>query len=72
MVYLKTQLLTFKTHVVNLKHDVKDLSRDLQRLEVRDELRTKTLISFWESFPWFSYRNVCNSSVEPLTIAARY
>ena len=32
-----------KTHVVNLKCDAKDLSRDLQRLEVRGKLGSKTL-----------------------------
>ena len=31
MTYVKTQLPTLKTHVVNLKRDAKDLSRDLQR-----------------------------------------
>ena len=30
-----TYVKTLKTHVVNLKRDAKDLSRDLQRLEVR-------------------------------------
>ena len=35
MTYVKTYLPTLKTHVVNLKRDAKDLSRDLQRLEVR-------------------------------------
>ena len=39
---LKT-LPTLKTHVVNLKRDMKDLSRDLQRLEVRGKLGSKTL-----------------------------
>ena len=34
MTYVKTYLPTLKTHVVNLKRDAKDLSRDLQRLEV--------------------------------------
>ena len=34
-----------KTHVVNLKLDAKDLSRDLQRLEVRSKLESKTLYS---------------------------
>ena len=34
MTYVKTYLPTLKTHVVNLKSDAKDLSRDLQRLEV--------------------------------------
>ena len=29
--------------VVNLKRDAKDLSRDLQRLEVRGKLESKTL-----------------------------
>ena len=32
MTYVKTYLLTLKTHVVNLKHDAKDLSRDFQRV----------------------------------------
>ena len=36
-------LLTLKTHVVNLKRDAKDLSRDLQRLEVRGKLGSKNL-----------------------------
>ena len=35
MTYVKTYLPTLKTHVVNLKRDANDLSRDLQRLEVR-------------------------------------
>ena len=35
MTYVKTYLPTLKTHVVNPKRDAKDLSRDLQRLEVR-------------------------------------
>ena len=43
MTYMKTYLPTLKTHVANLKHDPKDLSRDLQRLEVRGKLRSKTL-----------------------------
>ena len=30
-------------NVVNLKRDVKDFSRDLQRLEVRGKLGSKTL-----------------------------
>ena len=30
-------------HVVNLKRDAKDLSRDFQRLEVRGKLGSKTL-----------------------------
>ena len=38
MTYVKTYLPTLKTHVVNLKRDAKDLSRDLQRLEVRGKL----------------------------------
>ena len=45
MTYVKTYLLTLKTHVVNLKRDSKDLSRDLQRLEVRGKLGSKTLYS---------------------------
>ena len=43
MTYVKTQLPTLKTNVVNLKRDAKDLSRDLQRLEVRGKLGSKTL-----------------------------
>ena len=42
MAYVKTYLPTLKTHVVNLKRDAKDLSRDLQRLEVRGKLGSKT------------------------------
>ena len=45
MTYVKTYLPTLKTHVVNLKRDAKDLSRDLQRLEVRGKLGSKTLYS---------------------------
>ena len=43
MAYVITYLLTFKTHVVNFKRDVKDLSRDLQRFEVSGKLGSKTL-----------------------------
>ena len=46
MTYVKTYLPTLKTHVVNLKRDAKDLSRDLQRLEsleFRGKLGSKTL-----------------------------
>ena len=43
MTYVKTYLPTSKTHVVNLKPDAKDLSRDLQRLDVRGKLGSKTL-----------------------------
>ena len=45
MTYVKTYLPTLKTHVVNLKRDAKDLSCDLQRLEVRGKLGSKTL--YW-------------------------
>ena len=41
----ETYLPTLKTHVVNLKRDTKDLSRDLQQLEVRGKLRSTTL--YW-------------------------
>ena len=34
---------TMKTHVINLKRDAKDLSRELQRLEVRGKLGSKAL-----------------------------
>ena len=43
MTYVKTYLPTLKTHVVNLKRDAKDLSCDLQRLEVSGKLGSKTL-----------------------------
>ena len=43
MAYMKTYLPTLKTHVVNLKRDARDSSRDLQRLEVRGKLGSKTL-----------------------------
>ena len=43
MTYVKTYLSTLKTHVVNVKRDAKDLSRDLQRLDVRGKLGSKTL-----------------------------
>ena len=43
MTYVKTQLPTLKTQVVDLKRDAKDFSRDLQRLEVRGKLGSKTL-----------------------------
>ena len=43
MTYVKTYLPTLKTHVVNLKGDSKDLSRDLQWLEVHGKLGSKTL-----------------------------
>ena len=43
MTYVKTYLPTLKMHVVNLKRDAKDLSRDLQRLEARGKLGSKTL-----------------------------
>ena len=40
---MKTYLPTLKTHVVNLKRDAKDLTRELQRLEDRRKLGSKTL-----------------------------
>ena len=39
----ETYLPTLKTHVVNLNRDAKDLSCDLQRLEVSGKLGSKTL-----------------------------
>ena len=48
MTYVKTYLPTLKTHVVNLKRDEKDLSRDLQWLEVRGKLESKTLYIGYE------------------------
>ena len=43
MAYVKTYLPTLKTHVLNLKRDPRDLSRDLQQLEVRGKLGSKPL-----------------------------
>ena len=43
MTYVKTYLPTLKTHVVNLKRDANDLSRDLQWLKVRGNHGSKTL-----------------------------
>ena len=43
MTYVKTYLLTLKTHVVNLKRDAKGLSRDVQQSEVRGKLGSTTL-----------------------------
>ena len=51
MTYVKTYLPTLKTHVVNLKRDAKDMSRDLQRLEVRGKLGSKTLYSLSSTPP---------------------
>ena len=42
MTYVKTYFPTLKTHVVNLNRDAKDLSRDLQWLEVRGKLGSTT------------------------------
>ena len=52
MTYVKTYLSTLKTHVVNLKRDAKDLSRDLQRLEVRSKLgsNSDSLISMIDKY----------------------
>ena len=49
MTYVKTYLHTLKPHVVNLKREAKDLSRDFQRLEVRSKLGSITLYYFWNS-----------------------
>ena len=43
MTYVKTYIPMLKTHIVYLKRDAKDLSRDLQRLEVRSKLESKAL-----------------------------
>ena len=59
MTYVKTQLPTLKTHVVNLKREAKDLSRDLQRLEVRGKLGSKTL--YWHESR--AILQVCSSFV---------
>ena len=45
MTYMKIYFITLKTHVVNLKRDANDLSRDLQRLEVPGNLITFFLFS---------------------------
>ena len=51
MTYVKTYLPTLKTQVVNLKRDAKDLSRDLQRLDVRGKkLGSKGLFT-WSGGP---------------------
>ena len=71
MTYVKTQLPTLKTHVVNLKRDAKDLSRDLQRLEVRGKLGSKTLYypswvkfseSLWEK-RWLPCLRLCSRAI---------
>ena len=49
MTYVKTYLPMLKTHVVNLKRDAKDLSCNLQRLEVRGKLGSKIL--YFQSHP---------------------
>ena len=59
MTYVKTYLPTLKTHVVNLKRDAKDLSRDLQRLEVRGKLGSKTLYYFTNMNHFHFFSNVC-------------
>ena len=64
MTYVKTQLPTLKTHVVNLKRDAKDLSRDLQRLEVRGKLGSKTL--------YYTKSNVALTSKIILIVACEY
>ena len=43
MTFVKTYLPTLKTQAVNLKREAKDLSSDLQRLEVRGKLGSNTL-----------------------------
>ena len=53
MTYVKTYLPTLKTHVINLKRDAKDLSRDLQWLEVRGKLVSKPLY-YYEPQTWGS------------------
>ena len=53
MTYVKTYLPTLKTHVVNLKRDAKDLSRDLQRLEVRGKLGWKLSIGTSDIFLFY-------------------
>ena len=55
MTYVRTYLPTLKTNVVNLKRDAKDLSRDLQRLEVRGKLGSKILYSFTIYFAVYNW-----------------
>ena len=43
MTYVTSYLPTLKMHIVNLKRDAKDLSRDLQQLQLRGKLGYKTL-----------------------------
>ena len=44
MTYVKTYLPSMKMHIIiNPKRDAKDLSCDLQRLEVRGKIGSKTL-----------------------------
>ena len=71
MTYVKTYLPTLKTHVVNLKRDTKDLSRDLQRLEVRGKLGSKTL--YWQinTSGLFSYTRLIQVTVRKVTRSAR-
>ena len=57
MTYVKTYLPTLKKHVVNLKRDAKDLSRDLQRLKVRGKLGSKTF--YTETAPKSPFLCVC-------------
>ena len=57
---MKTYLPTLKTQVVNLERDAKDLSCDLQRLEVRGKLGSKTL--------YFLYNNT-NASALAMQVA---
>ena len=47
MTYVEAYFPTLKTHVVNIKRDAKDLSRDLQQLEVRGKLGSKTVYYRW-------------------------
>ena len=57
MTYVKTYLPTLKTHVVNLKRDAKDLSRDLQRLEVA--VNSDLKLSITENAPKSPFLCVC-------------
>ena len=53
MTYVKIYLPTLKTHVVNRKRDAKDLSCDLQRLEVPSKLESKTF--YYLKLDWCMY-----------------
>ena len=58
MTYVKTYPPTLKTHGVNLERDTKDLSHDLQRLEVCGKLGSKTLYYHFAIHAKYTYKIV--------------